>query len=249
MPSKLKTPSFLPSVFTSGNLFCGVLAIIEAFSGNYLRGAWLIILASFFDSVDGMVARLTHQYSRFGAELDSLSDMISFVVAPMALIYTFSLKPIGIWGSLTAFMFVLTGAIRLARFNTNLKSLTEKQTFNGLPTPAAGGVVASFLLFNNAIYCDLNLVRYIPLVIILLSFLMVSNIEYPPIPKMAAGSLKSYLMYAGLFTAIIGIIKNPNLTIFPILSGYIIFGLVRRLYKSSHVETWKKKRRKKVADS
>jgi CDP-diacylglycerol--serine O-phosphatidyltransferase len=245
---RFKTPSFLPSVFTSGNLFCGLLAVIEAMNGNYYRGAWLIILAGFFDSVDGMVARLTRQYSQFGAELDSLSDLVSFVLAPMILIYPLSLKQIGIWGSLTAFAFVVTGAIRLARFNANLKSLSDKETFQGLPTPAAGGVVASFLLFNNAMYYDLSMLRFIPLVIVLLSFLMVSNIEYPPLPKLAAGSLRSYLIYAGLLLAVIGIIKSPNLTIFPVLTSYILFGLVRRVYKSSHVEKWKNKRRNRIAE-
>lgn len=249
MSHKPKTPTFLPSVFTSGNLFCGVLAIIEAFNGNYYRGAWLIILASFFDSIDGMVARLTHHYSRFGAELDSLSDLISFVLAPMILIYPLSLKLLGLWGSLTAFVFVAAGAIRLARFNANIKNLSEKVIFRGLPTPAAGGVVASFLLFNNALSHDLFMIRYIPLVIILLSFLMISDIEYPPIPKIAAGSFKSYLIYIGLLLAVIGIIKNPNLTIFPILTSYIIFGLIRRIYRSTSVEKWKNKRRKKIAAS
>lgn len=249
MPHKLKTPTFLPSVFTSGNLFCGVLAIIEAFNGNYYRGAWLIILAGFFDSIDGMVARLTHHYSRFGAELDSLSDLISFVLAPMILIYPMSLKMLGLWGSLTAFAFVVAGAIRLARFNANIKSFSEKEVFHGLPVPAAGGAVASYLLFNNSVSYDLFMIRYIPLVIILLSFLMISDIEYPPIPKMAAGSFKSYLIYAGLLLAIIGIIKNPNLTIFPILTGYIIFGLIRRIYRSTSMEKWKNKRRRKIASS
>ncbi|MDP2807934.1 MAG: hypothetical protein Q8O74_07350, partial [bacterium] len=91
--------------------------------------------------------------------------------------------------------------------------------------------------------------RFIPLAIVLLSILMVSNIEYPPIPKIAAGSLKSYLIYAGLLLAMIGIIKNPNLTIFPILTGYILLGLVLRVYKSSHIERWKNRRRKNIADS
>ncbi|HAD81897.1 MAG: CDP-diacylglycerol--serine O-phosphatidyltransferase [Candidatus Edwardsbacteria bacterium RIFOXYD12_FULL_50_11] len=249
MKPKIKTPAFLPSVFTSGNLFCGVLAIIEAFNGNYYRGAWLIILAGFFDSIDGMVARLTHHYSRFGAELDSLSDVVSFVLAPMILIYPLALKNLGLWGSLTAFAFVVAGAIRLARFNANIKSLNEKEIFHGLPTPAAGGVVASFLLFSNAVGYDLSLVRFIPLVIILLSFLMVSDIEYPPIPKMADRSFKSYLIYGGFMLAILGIIKNPNLTLFPILTGYILFGLIWRIYRSSHMEKLKNKRRRKIADS
>jgi CDP-diacylglycerol--serine O-phosphatidyltransferase len=249
MTSRIKTPSFLPSVFTSGNLFCGLLAVIEAFNGNYYRGAWLIVLAGFFDSVDGMVARLTKHYSRFGAELDSLSDLVSFVLAPMILIYPLTLKSLGIWGSLTAFAFVVAGAIRLARFNSNLRSLNDKDIFQGLPTPAAGGVVAGFLLFNNAVYYDLAMLRFIPLVIVLLSFLMVSDIEYPPLPKLAAGSLRSYLIYAGLLLAIIGLIKNPNLTIFPVLTGYIIFGLLRRVYKSSHIERLKNRRRNGLADS
>ena len=110
-------------------------------------------------------------------------------------------------------------------------------------------MVASFLLFSNAVGFDLSLVRFIPLVIILLSFLMVSDIEYPPIPKMADRSFKSYLIYGGFMLAILGIIKNPNLTLFPILTGYILFGLIWRIYRSSHMEKLKNKRRRKIADS
>ncbi len=135
-PNKIKTPSFLPSIFTSGNLFCGMLAVMEAFRGNSYRGAWLIILAAFFDSTDGMVARLTHQTSRFGVELDSLSDMVSFVLAPVMLIYPLCLMDLNLAGVLAGFAFVVSGAIRLARFNVEQKNLLEK---GGIHRPAHPG--------------------------------------------------------------------------------------------------------------
>ena len=157
MTAKIK-PTFLPSAFTSGNLFCGMLAIVYAINGNSYRGAWFIILAAFFDVADGMVARMTGQASRFGVELDSLSDVVSFVLAPMMLLYPLALRQcapfawFGLFssrlgwltgwhswqiGMLFACLYVVTGTIRLARFNVEVKSLTVKSEFRGLPTPAA----------------------------------------------------------------------------------------------------------------
>jgi CDP-diacylglycerol--serine O-phosphatidyltransferase len=227
MPApKIKTPTFLPSIFTSGNLFCGLLAIMEAYKGNSYRGAWLIILAAFFDSTDGMVARLTHQTSRFGVELDSLSDMVSFVVAPVMLIYPLCLLDLNLAGILAGFAFVVSGAIRLARFNVEQKNLLEKGGFVGLPTPAAGGAIAGFLIFSNYIQGSLLFPGLIPFFLALLALLMV---EYPPFPKLAQKSLRSYVIYSLMVLAMIGLVIRPQLVIFPIVFGYILFGLVRRL--------------------
>ena len=228
-PHKIKTPSFLPSIFTSGNLFCGMLAVMEAFRGNSYRGAWLIILAAFFDSTDGMVARLTHQTSRFGVELDSLSDMISFVLAPVMLIYPLCLMDLNLAGTLAGFAFVVSGAIRLARFNVEQKNLLEKGGFIGLPTPAAGGALAGYLIFSNYLQMDLIAPVLMPFFLALLALLMVSPVEYPPFPKLASRNVKSYFIYSLLVLAMIGLVIRPQLVIFPVLFLYIMFGLIRRL--------------------
>ncbi|MBI4726629.1 CDP-diacylglycerol--serine O-phosphatidyltransferase [candidate division TA06 bacterium] len=202
---------------------------MEAFKGNSYRGAWLIILAAFFDSTDGMVARLTRQSSRFGVELDSLSDMVSFVLAPVMLIYPLCLMELNLGGILAGFAFVVSGAIRLARFNVEQKNLLEKGGFIGLPTPAAAAAIAGFLIFSNYLQGSLLFPRLVPFFLVLLALLMVSPVEYPPFPKLAAKSLRSYFIYSLLVLAMIGLVIRPQLVIFPVLFLYIIFGLVRRL--------------------
>ncbi|MDI6739629.1 MAG: CDP-diacylglycerol--serine O-phosphatidyltransferase, partial [Candidatus Edwardsbacteria bacterium] len=216
MASKIK-PTFLPSVFTSGNLFCGMYAIMEAMRGNSYRGAWFVILAAFFDAVDGMVARLTGQASRFGVEFDSLSDVISFVLAPMVLVYPLCFQQCGILGAVMAFAFVVTGTIRLARFNVEAKSLTIKSAFRGLPTPAAGCLVAGYLIFSRYIAGEIVWPAYLPPAILLMALLMVSTVEYPTFPKIAYRSIDSYVVYGIMVLAVIGLAVRPQLTIFPAL--------------------------------
>lgn len=231
MAPKIK-PTFLPSAFTSGNLFCGMLAIVYAINGDSYRGAWFIILAAFFDVADGMVARMTGHASRFGVELDSLSDVVSFVVAPMMLVYPLFLRdyaPFGVqtWmiGVMVAFVYVATGTIRLARFNVEVKSLVTKSDFRGLPTPAAGCLVAGYLIFSRYIAGQALWPAYLPPAILLLALLMVSAVEYPTFPKIASRSVNSYVVYGIMVLAVIGLAVRPQLTIFPALFMYLLLGI------------------------
>jgi len=228
-PSKIKTPAFLPSVFTSGNLFCGMLAILEAARGNYLTASWLVVLAAAFDGIDGMAARLSGHTSRFGVEFDSLSDAVSFVMAPALIIHQLALVQLRIWGYLAAFCFVAAGVVRLARFNVSQKNLLEKGAFSGLPAPAAGGVLVSYVIFCFRSGDQLMLPSLAPLMLLLLSLLMISRIEYPPLPKLTANSFRSYLVYLLLLLAVIGIIMRPQYMLFPIVGCYTLYGLVRPL--------------------
>ena len=249
MAAKIK-PTFLPSVFTSGNLFCGMYAITEAMRGNSYRGAWFVILAALFDVTDGFVARLTGQASRFGVEFDSLSDVISFVLAPMILIYPMCFRQYHVFGSVMAFAFVVTGTIRLARFNVEVKSLTVKRDFHGLPTPAAGCLVAAYLIFSKYIAGDVLWPAFVPPAVVLIALLMVSSIEYPTFPKIASRSIDSYAAYGIMVLAVIGLAVRPQLAIFPALFAYLLLGLVswgahgiRKILRS------KDKRRDKGAES
>ncbi len=194
----------VPSFFTLMNLFSGFLAIISIADGDLTRGAWLIMAAGMFDVFDGMMARLANAYSDFGIELDSLSDMVSFGVAPGFLIYTFALSDLGMLGILVAALPPLCGAVRLARFNVNARLEPRSDVFIGLPIPSVAiTIIAFFLTFRD----DLSLFEYfnngvfsvvIPLVA-LVSFLMVSSIQFEKIPRFDRESIRSKKLSFVLF--------------------------------------------------
>jgi CDP-diacylglycerol---serine O-phosphatidyltransferase len=134
----------LPNLFTSGALFAGFYAIVQAMNGNYEQSAVAIFIAMVLDGLDGRVARLTHTQSAFGAEYDSLSDMVSFGVAPALVMYVWALKGMGKLGWLAAFIYCAGAALRLARFNTQLE-VADKRFFQGLPSPAAAALIAGLI--------------------------------------------------------------------------------------------------------
>lgn len=134
----------LPNLFTSGALFAGFYAIVQAMNGRFEHAAAAIFIAMVLDGLDGRVARLTRTQSAFGAEYDSLSDMVSFGVAPALVIYSFALKGMGKLGWIAAFIYCVGAALRLARFNTMLE-VQDKRWFQGLPSPAAASLVAGLV--------------------------------------------------------------------------------------------------------
>lgn len=186
----------VPSFFTLMNLFSGFLAIISIADGNLYLGAWLIVAAGLFDVFDGLMARLANATSDFGVELDSLSDMVSFGVAPGFLIYTFSLSGLGNLGILISAIPPLCGAVRLARFNVNARLAPTVDNFVGLPIPSQALIISAFYLtFRN----DLDLFDFfqngvnailVPLVVSA-SFLMVSTIPFDKIPRFDKKSIKT----------------------------------------------------------
>jgi len=134
----------LPNLLTTGALFAGFYAIVQAMNGKFEHAAVAIFIAMVLDGLDGRVARLTRTQSEFGAEYDSLSDMVSFGVAPALVTYEWALKGLGKWGWFAAFIYCAATALRLARFNTNI-GVVDKRFFQGLPSPAAAALVAGFL--------------------------------------------------------------------------------------------------------
>lgn len=134
----------LPNLFTTGALFAGFYAIVQAMNGHFEHSAVAIFIAMVLDGLDGRVARLTHTQSEFGAEYDSLSDMVSFGVAPSLVVYEWALKGMGKWGWFAAFIYCAATALRLARFNTNI-DVVDKRYFQGLPSPAAAALIAGFV--------------------------------------------------------------------------------------------------------
>jgi CDP-diacylglycerol--serine O-phosphatidyltransferase len=190
-------PVAVPSFFTLMNLLSGFFSLIQTSAGNLEAAAWLIVLAAFFDLLDGFMARLARVSTDFGVELDSLSDVVSFGVAPSFLLYEFGLDQLGpLWGALLASLPALFGAVRLARFNT-LATPDEKQAyFTGLPIPAQAGTVVVFILtFFDATWFDVLERRQLSVlitIVIVLSALMVSPIRFPALPQPNRENLRAY---------------------------------------------------------
>jgi CDP-diacylglycerol---serine O-phosphatidyltransferase len=138
----------LPNAFTTAALFCGFYAIVMAMNQKFEQAAWAIFIAMILDGLDGRIARLTNTQSEFGAQYDSLSDMVSFGAAPALVIYEWSLRGLGKAGWIAAFVYCAGAALRLARFNTNIE-VVDKRFFQGLPSPAAASMVAGFILLMN----------------------------------------------------------------------------------------------------
>jgi CDP-diacylglycerol--serine O-phosphatidyltransferase len=167
----------LPNLITTLNMFFGFFALIYAIRGEYVWAAYAIVGAAVFDLLDGRVARMTHSTSKFGAEYDSLCDLVSFGVAPGVLLYLWALQPFGRLGWLVSFVFTACGALRLARFNVQA-SVIEKAYFQGLPIPMAAGIVASSVLAWNDLGWDPQQSVLLLTMTVLLAFVMVSNFRY-----------------------------------------------------------------------
>ena len=168
----------LPNLFTTAALFAGFYAIVQAMNGDFELAAVAIFVAMVLDGLDGRVARLTHTQSAFGAEYDSLSDMVSFGVAPALIAYVWALKGLGKLGWMAAFVFCVGAALRLARFNTQL-DVADKRYFQGLPSPAAAALIAGLVWVMNEYGVSGIQARWLAFAVTLFAGLtMVSNIRY-----------------------------------------------------------------------
>lgn len=223
----------VPSFFTLMNLFSGFLALTQVYEGNFTQACWLIVLAGFFDALDGMMARLTNGQSLFGVELDSLADVVSFGVAPSYLVYVFGLREFGMLGLIVSSLPAICGAVRLARFNVHFDG-EKKDYFEGLPIPGqAIAIVALILNFQDFEWLsrtdpgDLSVL--IPTVFVLAG-LMVSSIRFEAIPKPSAHYIrqhprKSAATLVAMLLTIFWIPKGLLLS----LAVYLLFGIVRAL--------------------
>jgi CDP-diacylglycerol--serine O-phosphatidyltransferase len=220
----------LPYLFTSSSLFCGFFAIISSIQGRYEAAAIAIIIAAIFDGLDGRIARFTKTSSLFGVEYDSLSDLVSFGVAPAILAFLWALKPFGRLGWLAAFMYVICGALRLARFNVE-KSSEQTSYFKGLPIPAAACFLASIVLYESSINGFSESRHIISIVIIyVLSFLMVSSIRYMSFKEFNIRNQKPFNVLVAIILVFIVIAYKPNVLLFLIMLLYTLSGPVIFLY-------------------
>ena len=168
----------LPNLFTTAGLFAGFYAIVAAMKGLFSVAAVAVYIAMIMDGLDGRVARLTNTESAFGAEYDSLSDMVAFGVAPALVVYSWALSDLGKIGWLAAFIYTAATALRLARFNIQLDT-ADKRFFQGLPCPAAAGVVAGLIWFSREMNIDSHAIDWVMAMITAATgCLMVSNVRY-----------------------------------------------------------------------
>lgn len=229
-----------PSLFTLGNMACGFYALLSSVEGEFVSSAVAIIAGMVFDALDGRVARLVHGESAFGVEFDSITDFLSFGVAPAHMMYAFILKDYGAWGYPIAFLFALCGGLRLARFNAVAhEGAGSKTHFSGLPIPAGAGFFASFVLLYQIIeegrpartwklLMDQipSLYGLAPFMVVAIALLMVSTIPYPAFKQPGVLRPKSLptilvLLGVGLF-----IFAYPTNALFLIFFFYALLGPV-----------------------
>lgn len=215
----------LPNLITTMNLFMGYQAIVQAVKGEFLFAAYAIVAAAVFDLLDGRVARMTQSMSKFGAEYDSLCDLVSFGVAPGVLLYLWALQPFGRVGALVSFLFAACGALRLARFNVQA-NIIEKAYFQGLPIPMAAGIVASSVLAFTDLNIDPKGNFGLLAMTVLLAFVMVSTFRYRSFKDI---DLKHRLPFrylvagVGIF-AIVAV--RPEVMLFVVFMTYAVLGAI-----------------------
>lgn len=221
----------LPNLFTTCSLFCGCYAIIAATRASYDAAAIAILISSLLDGLDGKIARFTNTTSHFGIEYDSLSDLVAFGVAPGLLIFEWSLKPFGRFGWLAVFLYVTCGALRLARFNIQ-KSNLESHHFKGLPIPGAAVFIATAVLFINSLGNDFERqpILFISAMYVL-SFLMVSTIDYLSFKGMDLFRRKPFNVLVATVLVFIVVAYKPALMLFLFSGLYIFSGPAQSLYR------------------
>jgi CDP-diacylglycerol--serine O-phosphatidyltransferase len=215
----------LPNLVTTGNIFFGFFAVIHALKGEHVTAAYAIVAAAIFDLMDGRLARLTRSTSKFGAEYDSLCDLVSFGMAPAVLLFTWALSPFGRIGWLACFFFLTCGALRLARFNVQAQ-VVEKAYFQGLPIPMAAGIVASSVLAMRDLEVEAMGNPGILAMTFLLAFVMVSTFRYRSFKDL---DLKERLPFRYLVAgvAVIALVAyRPEVNLFILFLTYATLGAV-----------------------
>ncbi|MGB2578493.1 CDP-diacylglycerol--serine O-phosphatidyltransferase [Elusimicrobium simillimum] len=237
----------VPSLFTIGNLACGFFSIMASFQGNFYKAGWLIFVGMFLDGIDGKVARYLKAESDFGIEMDSLADLITFCAAPAFLVYFMALAHTPVVGSAIAFIYVLCGALRLAKFNAMAHAGTgSKQYFSGLPTPAAAAVLAAFAI-SYTIFADVSakgqnlpyfnailphFYNMLAFVVVGLAVLMVSNIPYAAFKDKKERKKRSVFFIIFIAIIIYLLIKYPQNVVLLVFSAYVLMGLFAVLFRA-----------------
>jgi CDP-diacylglycerol--serine O-phosphatidyltransferase len=219
----------LPSTITLGGMFAGFFSIVSVLKGNFPTASWAIIVAGLFDTMDGWVARHTNTTTRFGIELDSLSDVIAFGAAPAILLYNWALAPFGRVGWGVAFLFVACGALRLARYNIQMGS-AEKKSFTGMPIPAAAAVAAAMVVFYGKMGWNAHKSAFVLIVAILVSLLMVSTLRFHSFKEINIRERRPFWILVGIVVAIAVFVTHPEATLFVFTMLYLAVGIAENAW-------------------
>ncbi len=240
--TKVSPIYLLPNMFTLAAMFCGFYAIIQSVEHHFLPAGLAILFAMIFDSIDGRVARLTHTSSPFGAELDSLSDMVSFGVAPAMMAFSWQLHALGKFGWLVAFIYCACAGLRLARFNT-LIGIVDKKFFVGLPSPAAAALLVGYIYICNSYELSGMFIKSLTVVLTLIAaFSMVSNVKFYSFKEFHfhhKAPFRSLLIFLLVLTLLI---IYPDLVIFGFFVAYTVVSYIMWLLNF-------KKKKKNVLDN
>jgi CDP-diacylglycerol---serine O-phosphatidyltransferase len=248
----------VPSFFTLSNLAAGMVSILFTTQDHLSKAAWCIIAGIIMDMLDGRLARWAGATSQFGLELDSLCDLITFGVAPAILMYSVALKPLGRLGYIIAIFFAIASALRLARFNLKAQKGEVSTHFIGLPVPAAAGILSSFVLCYELFDQETLTVktiplvmhrmplfyRFVPLLMVLLSFLMVSGVRYGTFKQMKLGRPKSIRNLVFFVAGLLLIFAYPQNMIFVVFSLYVLSGLTGLAWRFYHAQRAKRMARR-----
>ena len=216
----------LPNLFTLAALFAGFYAIVQAMNLNFDQAAIAIFVAAILDSLDGRVARLTKTQSAFGAEFDSLADMVSFGAAPALVMYEWALRDLGKLGWVAAFLYCAGAALRLARFNVML-DVADKRWFTGIPSPAAGALVAGFIWIIDDYNIDPQAVRWWALFVTVFAGLtMVSNLKYYSFKAINLRKSVPFVAVLGAALVVALVSLYPPLVLFGAFVAYAVSGYV-----------------------
>ncbi len=224
-----KLAYLIPNFFTASSIFSGFFSITLAIEGNFTLAAWMVLLALIFDGLDGRVARLTNTTSKFGMEFDSLADIIAFGAAPAVLLYTYIGHDYDRLGIVISSLYVMFGAIRLARFNV-MNATTEPSVFIGIPIPTAAVFLSILILLFEKYQFSATFGVIMMIVMMGVSLLMVSNIRYPSFKKI--DGLKVHYMRA----LVVVVLSASLLVLYPIeglatvFSLYLLYGPLRAFY-------------------
>ncbi|PCK03642.1 MAG: CDP-diacylglycerol--serine O-phosphatidyltransferase [Alteromonadaceae bacterium] len=219
----LKGVYLLPNLFTTGALFGGFFAIVSAMDGNYANAALAIFAAQILDGFDGRVARMTNTQSAFGMEYDSLSDMVSFGLAPAIATYSWALQPLGKFGMAAAFVFATCAALRLARFNSQVES-ADSQFFTGLASPPAATLVASGVWLGSEQQLTTEISIFAAVLVTFVGFMMVSNVRYQSFKGLDKNRRVPFVAMLVTLLVFIAVIIDPPRVLFALAFVYALSG-------------------------
>ncbi len=246
-----------PTIFTVANMFCGLWSIVLSIRGSFVKSAWLVVLGIIFDGIDGIIARAKNVNSIIGAELDSLADFITFCVAPIILVWQLVGYRYGFPGIMICFIYIFFGALRLAKFNfiNCYKQQNQKITFyEGLPTPAAAGIIVSIILLLSISTGEAGLTKkhmtfllaiapflenILPAIILCLSVLMITKFRYPKVNNIKLTQKVSLKVLTIVIVATLLIFSYPESSVFLIFAVYVLYGITEyfiRIYKIKRLQ-------------